>query len=111
MCHQVPRQRRTGGEQAITFWPGDRRQGRVSVTVIGGEPFALPGAISFIRQFAADPDFDAVNLAVHQRRAASKHMQSLRQKRKLTVCVSLDSIHGLRASAGGQWDRSGATFC
>lgn len=55
------------------------------------KPFALPEAISFIRQFAADPDFDTVTLAVHTNGTLHhKHMQSLRQKRKLTVCVSLD---------------------
>ena len=109
MCHQVPRRRENRRQvraDCILAWR-DALKAAMSVTVIGGEPFALPEAISFIRQFAADPDFDAVNLAVHTNGTLHhKHLQSLRPKRKLTICVSLDLIHGgyERIRSGSQWD-------
>ncbi len=109
MCHQVPRRRENRRQvmaACILDWR-DALKAAMSVTVIGGEPFALPEAISFIRQFAADPDFDAVNLAVHTNGTLHhKHMQSLRQKRKLTVCVSLNSIYQgyEHIRSGSQWD-------
>lgn len=109
MCHQVPRRRdnrRQVYADNILAWR-DALKAALSVVVIGGEPFALPEAIRFLRTFIPDPDFDAVRLDIHTNGTTHhKHMDLLRKKRKLHICVSLDSISKgyEHIRSGAQWD-------
>lgn len=109
MCHQVPRRRENRRQvqaDCLLAWR-DALKAAMSVSVIGGEPFALPEAVSFMRRFVADSDFDAVTLAIHTNGTVHhKHMEALRRKHKLAFCVSLDSIHEgyEHIRSGGRWD-------
>jgi MoaA/NifB/PqqE/SkfB family radical SAM enzyme len=109
MCHQVPR-RATNRRQVLADNVLGWREGLQSaleVTVIGGEPFALPEAVDFIRRFIRDPEFDPVRLVICTNGTVHhKHMKLLQQKRKLSMAVSLDSIYEgyERIRIGGKWD-------
>lgn len=95
MCHQVPRRgenRRQVKADVVLAWPEALRSA-LDVTVIGGEPFALPEAISFIRRFIADPEFEQVQLTICTNGTVHhKYWNLLKQKRKLSMTISLDSI-------------------
>lgn len=109
MCHQVPRRsenRRQVSASSVLAWR-EALESAIDVTVIGGEPFALPEAIKFIRSFIADPAFDAVRLTICTNGTVHhKHMATLRQKRKLSMAISLDSIgEGYEhIRVNGKWD-------
>jgi hypothetical protein len=109
MCHQVPRRnenRRQVSANSLLAWR-EALESAVDVTVIGGEPFALPEAIKFIRSFIADPAYDAVRLTICTNGTVHhKHMDTLRRKRKLSMAISLDSIgEGYeRIRVNGKWD-------
>jgi MoaA/NifB/PqqE/SkfB family radical SAM enzyme len=108
MCHQVPRRRsnrRQVTAESLLAWP-DTLAAALEVTVIGGEPFALPEAIKFIRAFIADPAYDEVRLVICTNGTVHhKHMDVLRRKRKLSMAISLDSIgEGFeRIRVNGKW--------
>ncbi|UKJ78134.1 radical SAM protein [Azospirillum brasilense] len=95
MCHQVPRRadnKRQVHADSILRWNKALRAA-MDVTVIGGEPFALPEAISFIRQFINNPEYDNVRLSICTNGTLHhKHMETLRKKKHLHLAVSLDSI-------------------
>jgi hypothetical protein len=109
MCHQVPRRkenRRQVLADTILSWHEALRSA-IDVTVIGGEPFALPEAIKFIRGFIAHPDYDTVPLTICTNGTVHhKHWNTLRQKRKLNFAISLDSIGSGYESirVGSKWD-------
>ena len=109
MCHQVPRReanRRQVGSNTILAWR-EALESALDVTVIGGEPFALPEAIAFIRAFAAEPAFDSVRLTICTNGTVHhKHIDTLRQKRKLSMAISLNSIEeGFeRIRVNGKWN-------
>ncbi len=109
MCHQVPRREanhRQISAKTILSWR-EALESALDVTVIGGEPFVLPEAIAFIRAFAAEPSFDSVRLTICTNGTVHhKHIDTLRQKRKLSMAVSLDSIEeGFeRIRVNGKWN-------
>lgn len=95
MCHLVP-QRRANRKQisadTLLAWR-EALAAALEVSVIGGEPFALPEAVRFIRGFIADPAYDAVRLVIFTNGTLHhKHLDVLRRKRKLSMAISLDSI-------------------
>lgn len=108
MCHQVPRRgelRRQVLADNVLRW-GDQIASAMEVVVIGGEPFTLPEAIKFTRAFVADPRYEAVQLMVCTNGTVMhKHWATLRQKQKLSLRVSIDSIgEGFeKIRLGGQW--------
>jgi hypothetical protein len=108
MCHQVPRReanRRQARADLVLGWKEGLRRA-FDVSVIGGEPFALPEAIRFIRAVAADPDLDAVELTILTNGTVHhKHLDTLLQKRKVRLVVSLDTI-----GAAFEKIRVGASF-
>ena len=95
MCHQVPRRgelKRQILADTILAW--DQMLERcLDVCVIGGEPFAMPEAVKFIRKFAPDKRYENVRLTVYTNATViHKHWNTLRDKRLLWIGVSLDSI-------------------
>jgi hypothetical protein len=110
MCHQVPRRnklRRQVDADIITRWKPQLMRA-LDVTVIGGEPFALPQAVKFIRAFIDDPDLENVQLTICTNGTVHhKHMAALVKKRKLQLTVSLDTI-GAECEAirvGAKWSQ------
>src|SRR5262249_23773296 len=93
MCHQVPRRQhidRFVTSESIYAWQDSLRK-MLEVCVIGGEPFAMPEAVKFIRRFAVDPTMDDVRLSVFTNGTVHhKPLDTLKQKRKLAICISLD---------------------
>lgn len=108
MCHQVPRRgelKRQILADTILSWH-EALERCLEFYVIGGEPFAIPEAVKFIRKFAPDERYDAVRLVVlNNGTVLHKHWDTLRQKRKLWIGVSLDSVgEGYnRIRLGGDW--------
>lgn len=108
MCHQVPRRaenRKTIDPDAIMRWRHALKSA-LTVDVIGGEPFAIPEALKFIRQFVTDDYFSAVNLTIMTNGTLHhKHMETLREKEKLAMTVSLDGTGAVyeRLRPGGSW--------
>lgn len=108
MCHQVPRRgelKRQVLADNVLRW-GDQLLGCMEVCVIGGEPFALPEAIKFIRSFAADERYESVRLSVFTNGTVMhKHWPALMKKEKLSLVISLDSIgEGFqKIRLGGDW--------
>lgn len=108
MCHQVPRRRelkRQVKADSILEW-GEQLLSSLEVCVIGGEPFALPEALKFIRTFGSNPRFSNVRLSVFTNGTLlHKHWPSLMPKQKLSLAVSLDSIgEGFeKIRLGGKW--------
>lgn len=109
MCLQVPRRGELKGQvlaENILAWDAALR-GALDVTVIGGEPFALPEAVKFIRSFIENPDYEPVRLTVCTNGTVHhKHWDTIRKKRNLSFVVSLDSINeGYEAiRVGSNWD-------
>jgi sulfatase maturation enzyme AslB (radical SAM superfamily) len=63
------------------------------LSLIGGEPLALPSSLNFIRRVVADPDLDAVVLDLYTNAMTlERHLDMLSAKRKVSICVSLDGI-------------------
>ncbi len=87
MCHQVPRRgtnRRQVKADAVLAW-GEALRSALDVTVIGGEPFAMPEAIAFIRGFIDNSDYEDVRLGICTNGTVHhKHMETLRKKKKLS---------------------------
>jgi len=109
MCHQVPRrgvQNRQILADTMLAWHETLLRS-LEVVCIGGEPFSLPEAIKFIRKFTPDERYEAVRLSIGTNGTVlHKHWKTLKQKRRLSLGVSLDSIgEGYdRIRAGGSWD-------
>jgi organic radical activating enzyme len=108
MCHQVPRRgelKRQILADTVLAWP-EILERALEMCVIGGEPFALPEALKFIRKFAVDPRFDPVRLFVYTNgTVVQKHFEVLKKKRLLWLCVSLDGVgEGFeKIRLGGKW--------
>jgi len=108
MCHQVPRRGQNRSHitaDAVWAWR-DALLSAQDVFVIGGEPFALPEAIKFIRRFVDDEELDSVILSIGTNGSVHhKHFEYLRRKRKVRISVSLDSIgDGYETiRVGGKW--------
>lgn len=95
MCHQVPRRgelKRQILADTVLAWP-QMLERCLDVCVIGGEPFAMPEAVKFIRKFAPNNRYEDVRLTVYTNATViHKHWNTLREKRRLWIGVSLDSI-------------------
>ncbi len=80
----------------------------LQVECFGGEPFTIPPAIAFMRKFAADPEMDPVRLRITTNGTLlHKHLDWLKQKRRVTLNVSIDSIGAgyERIRVGGSWEQ------
>jgi len=110
MCHQVPRRKslkRQVDADILTRWKPQFRRA-IDVTVIGGEPFAMPEAIKFIRAFIDDPELENVQLTICTNGTVHhKHMKTLVKKRKLQLTVSLDTIGAEyeKIRVGAKWSQ------
>ncbi|ARU57167.1 Fe-S oxidoreductase [Oleiphilus messinensis] len=74
--------------------------------VIGGEPFAQPEALKFIRQFCNDDDLSAVQLNLYTNGTLHhKHLAHLQNKQKLCFSISLDGVYDSheKIRIGSQW--------
>lgn len=96
MCHQVPRRldnRRTMSADQLLGWGDDIEQARQMI-VIGGEPFVLPQAVKFVRGFISQESrYETVQLGITTNGTIlHKHWNTIHQKRRLAVCISLDGI-------------------
>jgi Radical SAM superfamily len=109
MCSLVPRRRTNPpfvSAASVLAWPEALRRA-LDVSVIGGEPFALPEAVKFIKAFIDNPLHDGVRLSLFTNGTViHKHMNLLRRKRKLSIAISLDSIEeGFESiRVNGKWD-------
>ncbi|MBC8035603.1 MAG: hypothetical protein H7X89_00070 [Rhizobiales bacterium] len=110
MCVQIPGRKKQ--EQELSWdllkkwWPGF--DSALSVDVIGGEPFAIPSAIRFIREFVADESLQPVKLNLFTNgTVVHKHLELLKRKRRLGFSISLDSIgEGYETiRCGSKWER------
>ena len=108
-CHQVPRRdieaRKTIDADGVLGWRSAFPRA-MDVLVIGGEPFALPEALKFIRGFINDPGLEATQLTILTNGSLlHKHMALLKQKDRLSLGISLDGFAGSyeRIRLGGDW--------
>ena len=92
-CHQVPRRnknRRQVLSDVLMSWR-EEFQYAMEVCVIGGEPFALPEAVKFIRAFVDDPALEHTRLSIFTNGTLHhKHMATLAKKDRLDIVVSID---------------------
>lgn len=108
MCYQVPQRsevKRHILADTVLAWH-EALERCLEFCVIGGEPFALPEGVKFIRKFIADPRYEQVRLWVFTNGTVTdKHWRTLEQKRLLGICTSLDSIgEGYeKIRVGGSW--------
>jgi len=108
-CIQVPHRknnRRQVLADTILRWREDFRS-ILDFSIIGGEPFALPEGLKFIRAFIDDESLAAVRLSVFTNGTVHhKHWDLLRRKEKLSLTISLDSIGTgyARLREGGNWE-------
>ncbi len=108
MCHQVPRRgelKRQILADTILAWP-EMLERCLQVFVVGGEPFAIPEAVKFIRKFSPDKRYEPVQLVLLTNGTAlHKHWKTFREKRLLWLGVSLDSIGAgyEKIRVGGRW--------
>lgn len=76
------------------------------LSIIGGEPLAMPGSLEFIRRVVADEGLDGVLLDLYTNGIVlGKHLDMLEAKRKVSVCVSLDGFGDAyeKIRRNGQW--------
>ncbi len=108
MCHQVPRRQELKRQilaDTVLAWH-EMLERCLQVFIVGGEPFAIPEAVKFIRKFAPDVRYDPVQLVLLTNGTVlHKHWKTLKDKRLLWLGVSLDSIgEGYeRIRVGGRW--------
>lgn len=79
------------------------------IVVIGGEPFLLPQARSFINAIAADPDYSNVKLTICTNAVLlDRFMPQLRSMRRLNILVSLDSVGDTyeHIRKGASWEQT-----
>lgn len=95
MCMQTSERRRNTGQikaQSILRWKQELLKAR-DISVIGGEPFLVPEARTFIRSIVQDQDFSNVELNIFTNGTLLlDNIQDLVRKNKINICVSLDSI-------------------
>jgi molybdenum cofactor biosynthesis enzyme MoaA len=108
MCYQVPLRgevKRQVLADTVLSWH-ETLESCLEFCVIGGEPFAMPEAVRFIRTFIPDPRYETVRLSIFTNGTVThKHWQTLERKRLLAICTSLDSIgEGYeKIRVGGDW--------
>lgn len=108
MCHQVPRRQELKRQilaDTVLAW-SETLERCLQIFVVGGEPFAIPEAVKFIRSFSSDVRYDPVQLVLLTNGTViHKHWNTLRQKRLLWLGISLDSIgEGYeKIRLGGRW--------
>jgi len=114
-CYQVPwrDQWRTALPDDLFERCRDDFLSMLQVECIGGEPFAIPGALAFMRKFAADPELAPVRLRLTTNGTLlHKHLRWLRNKDRVSFYVSLDSVGDgyeyLRV--GAQWPQMRANL-
>jgi hypothetical protein len=94
-CMQVPvrkAKKRQVQADLILNWKQHMKVA-LDISVIGGEPFAIPEAVKFVRDVVEDSSLDDVRLFIYTNGTLHhKHMDTLKKKRKLSLCVSLDSM-------------------
>ncbi|ARU57166.1 MAG: radical SAM protein [Pseudomonadales bacterium] len=81
----------------------------LSIDVIGGEPFALPESLKFIRRFCEDDEMNSVTLNIYTNATLlHKHFKPLTHKKKLGLFISLDSVYEGYDSVrlGGSWEQT-----
>ena len=79
------------------------------IMVIGGEPFVLPQARSFINAVTSDPDYSNVKLTICTNGALlDRFMPHLRSMRRLNISVSLDSVGETyeQIRLGASWEQT-----
>ena len=78
------------------------------VDCIGGEPFTIPPAISFLRKFAADTELAEVRLRLTSNGTLiHKHLDWLKAKHRINFNISIDAIGAGYESIriGGKWEQ------
>lgn len=107
-CIQVPHRkhnRRQVFSDLIFRWREEFRA-LLDFSIIGGEPFALPEGLKFIRRFVADELLAPVRLSIFSNGSVHhKHYEMLGQKEKVSLTISLDSIGEAyeKLRPGGSW--------
>ena len=107
-CIQVPHRkhnRRQVFSDLIFRWREEFRA-LLDFSIIGGEPFALPEGLKFIRRFVADELLAPVRLSIFSNGSVHhKHYEMLGQKDKVSITISLDSIGDAyeKLRPGGSW--------
>ncbi|MBC8035596.1 MAG: radical SAM protein [Rhizobiales bacterium] len=94
-CYQVPwrDQWRTALPDDLFERCRDDFLSMLQVECIGGEPFAIPSALNFMRKFCADPELASVRLRITTNGTLlHKHMRWLKGKERVSYYVSLDSV-------------------
>lgn len=79
------------------------------IMLIGGDPFVLPQARSFIEALAIDPDYANVKLTICTNGALlDRFMPQLRAMRRLNISISLDSIGETyeHIRQGARWEQT-----
>lgn len=107
-CNQVPFRNQMKTKLAPKAYEAMRDQlaDAVVVECLGGEPFALPTGLEFMRDFAADQDMAHVRLMITTNATLlHKHIDWLMAKERITFNVSIDSVgEGYESiRVGGSW--------
>jgi pyruvate-formate lyase-activating enzyme len=109
MCCQTverPSKMTLDAERLLTWKPYYIRGEMLSI--IGGEPLAMPESIKFIRAVLKDPDFATVTLSLHTNGLnLDKFLPELEGKDHVAVCVSLDSVGSVyeKIRVGSNWEK------
>lgn len=108
-CLQVPQRKRLKNaiikSSTLYSWKSALASA-LSIDIIGGEPFAQPEALKFIRRFCRDDDMQHVQLNIYTNGTLhNKHIKELEQKARLCFAISLDGIEETyeRTRIGGTW--------
>ncbi|WP_371258398.1 radical SAM protein [Magnetospira sp. QH-2] len=110
MCIQVPKRKLLDEEietQLFSHWKA-WFPFALTVDCIGGEPFSIPSAIQFMREFVEDPELDMVRLGIFTNGImVDKHLDWLRKKERVSFKVSLDSVGDSYEAIRfrGDWER------
>lgn len=109
ICNQVPHRDSLQGKLPAGAYQTWREAMRVAAVVecLGGEPFALPAGLDFMRTFAADRGMDHVRLLITTNGTLlARHLDWLKEKPRVSFNVSIDSVGAGYESirVGGKWD-------
>jgi sulfatase maturation enzyme AslB (radical SAM superfamily) len=86
------------------------------IWIVGGEPFAIPQALHFIKAIVADSELSSVCLYLYTNATRlHEYMELLKSKKKIAIQVSLDSIgetyeHIRKGGSWAQVERNLLTF-
>jgi hypothetical protein len=115
ICNQVPHRelmREKLPAQAFAAWRDDLRQA-LMVECIGGEPFAIPSGLAFMRLLAEAEDLASVRMLITSNGTLlHQHLDWLKAKRRISFNISIDSVgEGYEAiRVGGHWERLAGTL-